>query len=125
MTNLSVRRFETPEEFAESAMLYLLRHEAEHCLMIGLVAQAIENPHRWDGPVTFATVEREGTPLAFAIRTPPHNVVLSRVADPDAIPFLVDLWAHNASYLFGFLGSVVLMICVWRSRVRTRLPSET
>lgn len=31
--------------------------------------------------------------------------------------FLVDLWAHSASYLGGFLGGVLLMIWVWRSRL--------
>src|SRR5215211_3177266 len=92
---LALRRFESPEEFTEATMLYLLRHESEHCLIIGLVAQAIENPHRWDGPVSFATVEREGVPVAAAIRTPPHNPILSRVSDPDAIPLLVDLFAAD------------------------------
>jgi GNAT superfamily N-acetyltransferase len=77
-------------------MLYLLRHEAEHCLPIGLVAQAIENPRRWDGPLTFATVERDGVPVAAAIRTPPHEPVLSRIADLDAIPHLVELFAGQA-----------------------------
>lgn len=31
-------------------------------------------------------------------------------------PFLVDLWAHNASYIGGFLGGIILVIGVWRSR---------
>lgn len=34
------------------------------------------------------------------------------------IPFLVDLWAHNASYLGGFTGGIALMIWVWRNRGR-------
>jgi hypothetical protein len=36
--------------------------------------------------------------------------------------FIADLWAHNASYLSGFLGGVVLMVLVWRWR-RQRLFS--
>jgi hypothetical protein len=32
------------------------------------------------------------------------------------IPYLVDLWAHNASYLGGCAGAVILMVCVWRGR---------
>ena len=32
------------------------------------------------------------------------------------IPFLVDLWAHNASYLGGFVGGIILMIRVWQTR---------
>lgn len=30
--------------------------------------------------------------------------------------FLADLWAHNASYLSGFIGGVVLSMKVWLSR---------
>jgi hypothetical protein len=46
----------------------------------------------------------------------------------DALPperharFLADLWAHNASYLVGFLGGIVVIGRVWRSR-RAGLPS--
>jgi hypothetical protein len=32
--------------------------------------------------------------------------------------FLADLWAHSASYLVGLLGSVVVVVSVWRSRAR-------
>jgi hypothetical protein len=37
------------------------------------------------------------------------------------VPFLADLWAHNASYLGGFLGGIMLMVWVWRSRGALRL----
>ncbi len=30
--------------------------------------------------------------------------------------FYVDLWAHNMSYLSGFVGGIMLSILVWRSR---------
>ncbi len=32
------------------------------------------------------------------------------------VPFLVDLWAHNASYIGGLFGGVEMMISVWRRR---------
>jgi hypothetical protein len=32
--------------------------------------------------------------------------------------FLADLWAHSASYLVGLLGSIVVIVGVWRSRAR-------
>lgn len=35
------------------------------------------------------------------------------------VPFLADLWAHSTSYLVGFVGGVVVMGLVWRSRGRT------
>ncbi len=43
-------------------------------------------------------------PLAAAIPSEKH------------VPFLVDLWAHNASYLAGFVGGIVLAVFTWKSR---------
>jgi hypothetical protein len=34
------------------------------------------------------------------------------------VPFLADLWAHSASYLVGLVGSIVVMVLVWRARGR-------
>jgi hypothetical protein len=34
------------------------------------------------------------------------------------IPFIADLWAHNASYLGGFVGGIILIATTWRSRAR-------
>jgi len=35
------------------------------------------------------------------------------------IPFVVDMWAHSASYLFGFVGGIVLIIRIWRKREKS------
>lgn len=32
--------------------------------------------------------------------------------------FAADLWAHNASYLGGFVGGALVMLWVWRARGR-------
>lgn len=37
------------------------------------------------------------------------------------VPFLVDLWAHSASYIVGFVGGCTLCVLVWRSRKRVTL----
>lgn len=33
------------------------------------------------------------------------------------IPILADLWTHNASYIVGFIGGIVVIAKVWRSRI--------
>jgi predicted GNAT family acetyltransferase len=91
---ITLRRFETAEAFAEAAMLFLLQREAEHCMMIGTVTQTIADPERWDGSPSFATVDREGMPVAAAMRTPPYPPSLSLVLDLDAIPLLVEHFAE-------------------------------
>lgn len=40
----------------------------------------------------------------------------SRVPSDHHVLFLVDLWAHNASYLAGFIGGLIVMALVWRGR---------
>lgn len=37
--------------------------------------------------------------------------------------FLADLWAHNASYLVGCVGGIVLAVIIWRRRARLRLAA--
>jgi hypothetical protein len=33
------------------------------------------------------------------------------------VTFLAALWSHNVSYLSGFVGAIILVIWVWRTRV--------
>jgi hypothetical protein len=43
-------------------------------------------------------------PLASEVPREKHNA------------FMADLWAHSASYLFGFVGGLIVCVRVWRSR---------
>jgi H+/Cl- antiporter ClcA len=40
----------------------------------------------------------------------------SRVPEEKHVAFLADGWAHSASYLVGFIGGIVVITRVWRSR---------
>lgn len=40
----------------------------------------------------------------------------SRVPTDKHVRFLADAWAHSASYLIGFVGGIVVVVKVWRSR---------
>jgi hypothetical protein len=40
----------------------------------------------------------------------------SAIPSPKHVPFIVDMWAHSASYLFGFVGGIVLIVRIWRKR---------
>lgn len=44
--------------------------------------------------------------------------IAQRVPENRHIPFLTDLWIHSASYLFGFVGGVVLIVYVMIRRGR-------
>ncbi len=42
----------------------------------------------------------------------------SRVPEARHARFLADLSAHSASYLVGFIGGIIVIVSVWRSRAR-------
>lgn len=44
------------------------------------------------------------------------GAIAANVPADKHVPFVADLWAHSASYLVGFLGGIVVMVRVWRSR---------
>jgi hypothetical protein len=47
--------------------------------------------------------------------------IAKQVPPEKHVAFLVDLWAHDASYLGGFVGGIMLVIWAWRSRGAGRL----
>jgi hypothetical protein len=50
---------------------------------------------------------------------------LARQVPPERhVPFIADLWAHSASYLAGFVGGIVVMVLMWRSRGRTAVDQN-
>ncbi len=51
--------------------------------------------------------------------------IAERVPPDRRVPFLIDLWAHSASYLVGFVGGVVLIVFVLIARQREHLRSGT
>ncbi len=46
----------------------------------------------------------------------------SQIPADKQIPFITDLWMHLASYIFGFLGGIIL--CIRLLIVRSRLQKE-
>jgi uncharacterized membrane protein len=47
-----------------------------------------------------------------------EEYLASRVPPERHAAFLADAWAHSAGYLIGFIGGIVLVVGVWRSRGR-------
>lgn len=97
-------RFDDPAAFLAEAGGFLLQHEAEHNLMLGLAARLVDEPDGYAEPAYFAAVRRDrATIVAAALRTPPFNLILSRSDDPDAVALL----AADALDRFGELPGVL------------------
>lgn len=84
---MRLTRCQTAPEFAARAEPFLLAHEAEHCVLLGLTTQLTLYPDTYENSY-FAVVEGDGRVVAAAIMTPPQRVLLSLVEAPEALDVL-------------------------------------
>ena len=75
---MRVRRSPDARSFLAEAGPFLAEREAEHNLLFGICSSLLRDPEPFgQGPAYLAIVEDDGHVIGTAIRTPPHNVVLS------------------------------------------------
>lgn len=78
-------------EFLERVQPFLLRREAEHCLILGLLDGLRSGEQFGAVPPLMASVEERGEVAAVVLMTPPRNLILSWIADDSTI----DAIAHE------------------------------
>jgi len=86
-----IKFFSDAGQFLERTQPFLLRREAEHCLILGLL-DGLRVGEQWgaDAPL-MALVEERGAVAGVVLITPPHNMILSWIGDDSAI----DAIAHE------------------------------
>jgi predicted GNAT family acetyltransferase len=99
-----VRRFDDAASFREETMSYLVADEARHNLLLGLSATIIEKPDLYELVDLWAVDDGREVALA-ALRTPPHNLVLGRPTDEDALDSLVDRLVEEGVDLPGVFAA--------------------
>jgi predicted GNAT family acetyltransferase len=76
--------------FLERVQSFLLRREAEHSLILGLL-DGLRAGEQWGAaPPLMAATEERGEVAAVAMMTPPHNLILSWTADASAVDAVAD-----------------------------------
>jgi predicted GNAT family acetyltransferase len=89
---VDVHRYAEVAEFLERAGEFLGTREAEHNLILGLSSRLRHDPRLFGEDPYLAVVENQGEVVAAALRTPPHNLVLSEIDDEGAIePLAADV----------------------------------
>lgn len=80
-----IRFFSDAGEFLERVQPFLLKREAEHCLILGLL-DGLRAGEQWgtESPL-MASVENHDEVAAVALMTPPHNLIISWTADDSAL----------------------------------------
>lgn len=100
----TLERIDEPAAFLDAAGGFLVEREAEHNLMLGLAGRLVVAPDDYGEPAYAAVVRNhEGGVVAAALRTPPFNLILSELDEPDA----VELVAADAHARYGELPGVL------------------
>jgi predicted GNAT family acetyltransferase len=81
-------RFSSAHDFRTRAEAFLLEHEAEHNLPLGLMSSLILNPNLYGTQPYFAVVEDASRIIVAAVMTPPYRLVLSLVEDRGALTLI-------------------------------------
>jgi predicted GNAT family acetyltransferase len=108
---MQLTRYDAIEPFYARAEPFLLAHEAEHNLPLGICSTLLTQPDTYAQPPYLALVEQEGDVVAAAIRTPPFNLVLSLIAGErrdEELTLLVDNLRTVDPDLPGVLGPSVV-----------------
>jgi predicted GNAT family acetyltransferase len=93
-----IRFFADAGQFLERVQPFLLRCEAEHCLILGLL-DGLRAGEQWGSdPPLMAVAEEGGEVKAVVLMTPPHNLILSWTADDSALDAIAhDLHARSVA----------------------------
>lgn len=107
---MQLHRFDDVHAFWTRTQDYLLQSPAEHNLLVGLLTTLQKNPERYPEQPYLALVSSDKPHideiLAIALRTPPHNLVLSKAQDLDALRPIAQDVQHLSSLPPGVSGPV-------------------
>ena len=113
---MQLHRFDSIDKFWDQTKAYLLQHEAEHNVLLGIVHTLRHNPARYRDPPYLAIVEIDGEIVATAIRTPPHKLLLSKASNLDALNLIAeDLRQEQLPGVMGLLPEVEIFVQAWQA----------
>jgi len=102
---MNYRRFDDVNVFQAHVSPFLVTHEAEHNLILG-IARGIQVGDYGDINPYFGCVEENGQVIAVILRTQPHNVLLSLIEDPHAVvPLIVEDLRQEFNTISGVIAS--------------------
>ena len=102
---MEVRRFDDAGAWLDAVGPLLLLDEARHDLPLGIANILLRQPTVYPAKLLWA-VERDGSVVGAALRTPPHNLALARPAEEDAIGVLARAIAEEDPGLPGVTGAL-------------------
>ncbi|MGH2516727.1 MAG: GNAT family N-acetyltransferase [Ktedonobacterales bacterium] len=104
---MKLTRYDDATPFYDRAEAFLLAHEAEHCLMLGLRATLIQQPDYFGAPPYLALVEEDAEIVAAALRTPKYNLALSLMPNEKLIGASLTLLVEDVRAVYPTLPGVI------------------
>jgi len=102
---MEARFYEEVDDFYDIAYPFLLAREAENNLLLSILNSLKENIHRYGKkmPLLFSLTDHDDVKL-IALRTPPHDIIISYVDDLNFIEVLVEELLKRNEKLPGVLS---------------------
>jgi predicted GNAT family acetyltransferase len=97
--------FSDAGQFLERVQPFLVRREAEHCLILGLLDGLRSGEQIGDAPPLMVSVEERGEVAGVVLRTPPHNLILSWIGDDSTLDTIARELHAAGGVLPGVNGS--------------------
>lgn len=102
---MKLNQFDNASHYYKTVKDYLLEHEAQHCLFLGLVNALIFTPERFSHQPYLSVVAENGTIVTVGLRTPPNNLILSRrCVSPQAFVIVAQELHRQQSQVPGVHG---------------------
>lgn len=124
---MEVRRYADTDGFLARAFDFLVAREAEHNLILGLTGRLRDNSLIYGEEPYFAVAEDAERVVGAAMRTPPHNLILSEIDDDAALEPIADDVRSVFSELPGVLGpkaAAERFVSLWGVPGRLRLSQR-
>jgi predicted GNAT family acetyltransferase len=115
---VETRLVDDPAAFLEAAAPLLLADEARHSLVLGLAATMRDAPARYP-EFRLWLVEDRGEPVAAALQTPPHNLVLARPRTAAALHALVADCGDELPGASGARPEIDAFAAAWTAKTGT------
>jgi len=103
--NMEARFYEEVDDFYDIAYSFLLARESENNLLLSILNSLKEKIHRYgkEMPLLFSLTDHDDVKL-IALRTPPHDIIISYVDDLNFIEVLVEELLKRNEKLPGVLS---------------------
>ena len=100
---VEICRYTDVARFVARVEPWLVRREAEHNLLLGLLPRLLSGDHAFEEPIYLSSIEVDGEVAGCAFRTPPFKLGLTRLPKESLRP-VVDHVANVYSELPAVLG---------------------